>query len=75
MLFFFTLIIDLYYFLFPAVIAQIFNPIEELVIPMGILTKESKAELKRHSLTVQINRKEAFNIIKNSITAFMLLTH
>ena len=40
--FFFFLIIDLY-FLTPAVIAQIFNPIAGLVIPIGIPTKEAKA--------------------------------
>ena len=46
MLFFlFFLIIDLY-FLFPAVIAQIFNPIAKLVIPTGIPTKEKKAEME-----------------------------
>ena len=39
---FFFLIIDLY-FLIPAVITQIFNPIAELVIPIGIPTKETKA--------------------------------
>ena len=37
--FFFFLIIDLY-FLIPAFIAQIFNPIAELVIPIG---QEAKA--------------------------------
>ena len=58
MLFFFILIIDLYYFLIPEVIAQIFNPIEELVIPMGVPTKEPKAELKIHPLTVEINRSK-----------------
>ena len=42
--FFFFLIIDLY-FLIPAVIAQSFNPIAELVIPKGIPTKEAKAEM------------------------------
>ena len=40
--FFFFLIIDLY-FLIPAAIAQIFNPIAELVIPIGIPSKETKA--------------------------------
>ena len=40
--FFFFLIIDLY-FLIPVVIAQIFNPITELVIPIGIPTKEKKS--------------------------------
>ena len=39
---FFFLIIDLY-FLTPAVIAQIFNPIAGLVIPIEIPTKEAKA--------------------------------
>ena len=41
--FFFFLIIDLF-FLISAVIAQIFNTIAELVIPIGIPTKEDKAE-------------------------------
>ena len=43
--FFFFLIIDSY-FLIPAVIAQIFNPTTEIAIPIGILTKESKAEIE-----------------------------
>ena len=42
---FFFLIINLY-FLIPAVIAQIFNPTTEIAIPIGILTKESKAEIE-----------------------------
>ena len=42
MLFFF-LIIDLY-FLIPAVIAQIFNPIAELVIPIEIAIKDAKGK-------------------------------
>ena len=50
---FFFLIIDLY-FLIPVVIAQIFNFIAELVIPIGIPTKEAKAEMETHSLTVEI---------------------
>ena len=45
--FFLFLIIDLY-FLNPAVITQIFNPIVELVVPIGIQTKEAKAEIKTH---------------------------
>ena len=43
--FFSFLIIDLY-FLIPAAVAQIFNPIAELVIPIGIPIKESKAEIE-----------------------------
>ena len=46
-LFFFFLIIDLN-FLIPAVIAQIFNPIVELVIPILIPSKESKPEIEIH---------------------------
>ena len=45
--FYFFLIIDLC-FLIPAVIAQIFNPIAELVISIGIPTKETKAEIEMH---------------------------
>ena len=43
--FFFLLIIDLY-FLIPAVIAQIFNPIAELLIPIEIPIKEAKADIE-----------------------------
>ena len=55
--FFFFLIIDLY-FLIPAVITQIFNPIVELAIPVGIPTKEAKAEMETHPVIVdQYNSK------------------
>ena len=43
--FHFFLIIDLY-FLIPTVISKIFNPIADLVIPMGIPAKEAKAEIE-----------------------------
>ena len=55
--FFFFLIIDLY-FLIPTVIAQIFNPIEELVIPIGIPTKEAKAEMETHPVIVQAKTRK-----------------
>ena len=51
--FIFFLTIDLY-FLIPAVITQIFNPIAELVIPIGILTKEAKAEIETHAVIVEV---------------------
>ena len=51
--FLFFLIIDLH-FLIPAVIAQIFHPIAELLVPTGIPTKEAKGEMETHSLTVEI---------------------
>ena len=45
--FFFYLIIDLYV-LIPTAIAQIFNPIAQLVIPIGIPHTEAKAEIETH---------------------------
>ena len=51
MLPFFLLIIDLC-FLLPAAIPQIFNSIAELLIPMGIPTKEAKAEMETYPVTV-----------------------
>ena len=47
MLLFLFLIADLY-FLIPAVIAQIFNPIAELVIPIRIPSKEEKVAFEIH---------------------------
>ena len=43
--FFFFFIIDLY-FLIPTVIAQMFIPTAELVIPTGTQTNEANAEIK-----------------------------
>ena len=50
--FFFFLIIGLYV-LVPAGIAQIFIPIAELVIPIGIPTKEAIAEIEIHPVIVE----------------------
>ena len=52
MFFFFFLIIALY-FLISTVIRQIFNSIAELLIPIGIPTKEAKAEMKTHPVIVE----------------------
>ena len=49
---FFFLIIDLY-FLILAGIAQIFNPIAEFVIAIGIPIKEAKSEIEIHSVIVE----------------------
>ena len=46
------LITDLY-FLIPASIAQIFNPITELVILIGIPTKEAKPEIEMHPVIAE----------------------
>ena len=55
--FFFFLIIDLH-FLIPAVTRQVFNPIAELVIPIGIPTKEEKAEIQIHPVIVEPKIRE-----------------
>ena len=50
--FFFFLINDLN-LLIPAAIAQIFNPIAKLVIPIGIPSKEAKVENEIHPVIVE----------------------
>ena len=52
MLLFYFLIMG-FYFLIAAVIAQIFSPIAELVIPNGITTKEAKAEMETHPVIAE----------------------
>ena len=49
---FFFLIIDLY-FLISAAIAQIFSPITELAIPIGIPSKEAKVAIEIHPVIVE----------------------
>ena len=49
----FFLIIDLYY-LIAVVVVQIFNPIAELAISIGISTKEAKAEMKTQPVIVEL---------------------
>ena len=46
------------YFLISAVIAQIFNPIAELVAPIGIPTKEGKAEMETHPGIVELKKRK-----------------
>ena len=50
--FFFFLIIDLFA-LIAGVIAQIFNPIAELVTAIGIPTKEAKKEMETHLVILE----------------------
>ena len=52
--FFFSLIIDLSSFV-PAVIAKSFNPITELVIPIGKPIKDAKIEIEVHPVIVEAN--------------------
>ena len=44
----------LFYSLIPVVIAQIFNPIAELVTPVGVPIKEAKAETEIHPVIVEV---------------------
>ena len=57
MLLFLSLNIDLY-FVIPLVFTQTFNLTAELVIPIGILTKEAKAEIETHPVIVEITISE-----------------
>ena len=52
--FFFFLIVDLY-FLILAVIAEIFNPIVDLTMPLGVSIKEAKAEMEIYTVTAKLN--------------------
>ena len=42
------------YILIPAVITQVFNPVAELVIPLGIPTNDAKAQIETHPVNVEI---------------------
>ena len=52
MLFIFHLIIELY-FLIAAVIGKMFNPPAKLVTPIGIPTREEKAEIETHQAATE----------------------
>ena len=69
--FLFLLIINLYY-LIPAVIAQIFNPITELIIPVRIAIKKAKAEIETRPV-IDIVIDPVINIIQNSTTILCFL--
>ena len=51
--FFFFLIIDLYSLIL-AIIAQTFNHVVELIFPLKISTKDSKAEMEMHTVTAKL---------------------
>ena len=52
MLLFLFFIIDLY-FLIPAAVEQTFNSVAELVISIGIPSKEAKAKIKLHPVIAE----------------------
>ena len=53
------MIIDLY-FSIPVVIAKISRPIAELLIPIGIPTKETKTGTETHTVTVETKLSKCF---------------
>ena len=69
--FYFFLIIDLD-ILIPAASAHIFNPIAELVIPVGIPKKESKAEAEMHPLTAE-TKIRTYSIYFGAVKTFLCL--
>ena len=70
--FFFFLIIELY-FLILAGLTKVFSFTAELVVPIEIPTKETKAEMEKNSVTVEIKIIQI--VIKNSKNIFMLHSH
>ena len=50
---FFSFFLIIEYSLIPAVFAQIFNPIAELVIPIEISVKEAKPEMETHPVIAE----------------------
>ena len=50
-----------YYFVVPAVIAQIFNPSAELVIPIGTLTNEANTKIVIQPATAETKIRKSSN--------------
>ena len=48
-----TILSCFFFFLIPAFIAKVFNPIAELVILIVIPSKEAKAEIQMHPVTAE----------------------
>ena len=70
--YFFFLIFDSY-FLLATVIVKIFNLIAELVIPIGIASKEAKAGIETHSVIAEVkirNFSIYFKIVKNFLCSY-----
>ena len=67
--------IDLY-FLIPAVIAQIFNPTAELVIPKGTPTTESNAEIETQPFLFHLKYNFLFYLFfLSKIKAYVFFCH
>ena len=60
-----------YTFLIPAVIAQIFNAIGELVLSLGIPIKEAKSEMGTHQVIIKAKISVQWNLgLYKSFCAF-----
>ena len=62
------------HFLIAAVIAQILNPIAELVIPIEMLTKEEKAEVETYPAIVEAKLRKC-SIKFKDVQTFLCFTH
>ena len=61
----------------PAIIAQIFIPITEIVIPAGISTNEANAEIETQPVTVEVKINEFSTWFKylSALYTFHLSNH
>ena len=75
--FFLLFLITDIYLLIPAVIAQIFNPIAELIITIGIPIKEAKAEIETYPATAEakIRKCSIWFRLPKPFCAFYSLIH
>ena len=55
---FLNLIVNLF-FLIPVAIAQISNPLAQLLIPFGVRTKEGNAEIEIHPVIVEAKMRKS----------------
>ena len=74
-MFLFLILNSDFYLLIPAVIAQIFNPIAELLISIGIPIKEAKAEIETHPviLEAKIRKCSISFIVAQTFLCFLLI--
>ena len=72
--FLFFLFIELYVSI-PAVITQIFNSIADIVIPIGIPTKETKSDMETHPVIPETTISGVIDIIQNSANFYIILTY
>ena len=66
------------YYIIPAVIAQIFNPIAELVIPIGIPSKKAKSDIEMLPVIVEDKIRKcsiSFRVVQKPFSTFYSSIH